>query len=148
MSKTGKVIIGIAIGFFIIVVGVVTIGIYWWTHYAKELKETGTKNIEQGKEFGKKATEQGCVDEAVARYKANSGFSSSISTGLFLKSCLEESTPTPGFCDQIPKQSEILKSVQWQLGQAEKTGIRDDFGRHLFSQIQIYCDEKRAKSKR
>jgi hypothetical protein len=145
VSKTAKILITLAICFVIFVGAVVGFGLYWWSQHKGELLEAGRKQAEQGREFGKKSDEQGCLDESITRYKGDRGFVGSISSGLFLRSCLEASRPTPGFCDQVPKQSEILKSARWQVDQAEKAGIGDQYGRQLFSQVQQYCESKSSK---
>jgi len=146
LSRAAKIIITIAVSLVILAASVIGFGLYWWSHHSHELFEAGRKQIEQGEAFGKQTDEQGCLDEAITRYKANRGFSGSISTGLFLRSCLEASRPTPGFCDQVPKQSDILKSARWQIEQAKKAGIDDQYGRQLFTQVQQYCGSKESKS--
>ena len=144
MSKATKIIITLVIGFFILVCAVVGLGLYWWSQHSGELIEAGRKQAEQGREFGKKTDEQGCLDEAITRYKDNRGFTGSITSGLFLRGCLDASRPTPGFCDQVPGQSEIIKSARWQLEQAKKAGIDDQYGRQLFAQVQQACESKRS----
>lgn len=146
MSKAAKIIITIAVSLVILAASVIGLGVYWWSHHSHELFEAGQKQIEQGQEFGKKTDEQGCLDEAISRYKANRGFTGSISTGLFLRSCLQASRPTPGFCDQVPKPLDFLKSARWQIEQAKKAGINDEYGRQLFTQVQQYCESKESKS--
>ena len=43
------------------------------------------------------------MNEALSRYKQHQGIGGSISTSLFLKSCLDGSRPTAGFCDDGPR---------------------------------------------
>lgn len=146
MSRAAKIIITLVLSFIVLAASTIGFGLYWWSYHSHELIEAGEKQIDQGQEFGKKGDEQGCLDEAITRYKASPGFTGSISTSLFLSSCLEESRPTPDFCDQVPGQSEILNSVRWQREQAKKAGIDDQYGRQLFSQVQVHCDQQKAKS--
>jgi hypothetical protein len=146
VPKVAKIIIALVISFLILVSAVVGFGLYWWSQHKGEILEAGRKQAEQGREFGKKADEQGCLDESIVRYKGDRGFTGSIASGLFLRSCLEASRPTHGFCDQVPGQSEIIKSARWQLEQAEKAGIHDQYGRQLFSQVQQYCESKVSKT--
>ena len=147
MSKVGKVIIAIAIGLFLLVITVIGLGAYWWSQHKRELLDAGRRQIEQGQEAGRKTDEQGCLDEAVVRYKANRGFTGSISPRLFLKACLDESRPTPGFCDRVPKQSDIMGSVRWRMAESKRLGLDDDYGRQLLTQVQQYCESKEAKAK-
>ena len=145
MSKAAKIIIAVAVSFVILAAGAIGFGLYWWSRHSGELLEAGRKHYEQGQEFGKKCDEQACLNEAITRYKADRGFTGSLATGLFLRGCLEASRPTPGFCDQVPKQSDILKSARWQIEEAKKAGIDDQYGRQLFSQVQLYCESKASR---
>src|SRR5260370_28876337 len=117
----------------VIVVSVVAMGGYWWTHHSRELAESTQKVYKEGEEAGRKTDEQGCVDAAVARYKENRGFTGSISTSLYLRSCLDASRPTPGFCEGVPRRIEILKSAPWQIQQATKAPHNDNFRLPLFN---------------
>jgi len=145
MSRAGKIVIILVVCFLVIVGSVVAMGVYWWTHHSRELMESTQKVYKEGQDAGRKTDEQGCLNAAIARYKENTGFTGSISTSLFLRSCLDESRPTPGFCDGVPRRLEILRSAQWQIEQAKKAGINDNFGRQLFTQVQEYCETKGAK---
>jgi hypothetical protein len=147
MSKVGKVIIILAVSFLIFVIGVIAAAVYWWTHYSREIIEAGQRVYQEGEQLGKKSDEQVCLDEAISRYKANRGITGSISTGIFLRICLDASRPTPGFCDQVPKPTDIFKSSQWQIEQCKKAGISDSYCGTLFSQVQQYCQAKAARPK-
>lgn len=145
MSRAAKIIVTIGVCFVFLATITIGFGIYWWARHSHELFEAGQRQIDQGTAYGKQTDEQGCLDEAISRYKAKRGMTGSIASGLFLRSCLEESRPTPGFCDQVPKRTEILKSMQWQIAQAKKAGLENDpYGKQLFTQLQEYCEVKRA----
>jgi hypothetical protein len=96
----------------------------------------------EAKEFGEKSDNQGCVDESISRYKAEPGLTATISNGIFMRICLDNSRPTPGFCDQVPKQMEFMKSAQWRRDQCQRFDLsRDSNCPNLFGPIQQFCEE-------
>jgi hypothetical protein len=71
--------------------------------------EQGTAAYADGEMFAANSDQQGCVNEARARGTRDSSMTSAIAQGLFLRSCLEKSRPTPGFCDSIPAPSDSTR---------------------------------------
>jgi hypothetical protein len=60
-----------------------------------------------------------------------------------MQSCLQASKPTPGFCDSVPKETEFIKSGQWQLAQCENVGLgSDQYCRQLFQSVERFCDKQ------
>ena len=147
MSRTAKVIIVVGVTLVLLISAGVAIGVYWLSHRGREFIESTKKGVEQGIEFGQKTDERGCLTEAISRYKRNRGFSSAMTTAIFLRGCLDTSRPTPGFCDQVPGPTEIFKGAQWQMKQCEDAGITDSYCGQIFAQVQQYCREKQFKPK-
>jgi len=145
MTTATKVIIVVGVCVFLGVFAVVAAGVYWWAHHGRELLQTGENAMKQGKDFGKKTDNQGCVDEALSRYRQNKGFGGAISNSLFLASCLNDSRPTPNFCDDVPRTTELIKSAQWQIKKCAEQGLPDQYCRQLYGQVQQYCERARLK---
>ena len=147
MPRWLKVLLIIAIGVVLLVVAVVGAGAFWWMRNKDALMARAKEVVAEGKAFGKDHDNQACVDEAVSRYKKEPGFGSAMSNNFFLRSCLESSQATPGFCDSVPKSTEFMKSAEWQLGQCRETGLAaDSYCRQLFQPVQQFC-ELRGRSK-
>ncbi len=148
MNKALKVIL--IIGVCIVVLGAAGIGagLYWWSQHKDELLQGGQRALDEGREFGAQADNEGCVTEAVARNKREPGIGATISHNLFLRSCLEASKPLPGFCEAVPGRTELMKSVQWQQQKCKAVGLAaDTYCSQLFTQVQQFCEDKRNKSK-
>jgi len=107
--------------------------------------EDAKKEIVEGMDRGKQSDEQGCLTEAISRYKQHRGLGGSISTGVFLRGCLETARPTPGFCDQVPDQRDIFGSARWQMKQCQDAGLSDSFCGQIFGQVQEHCKSRRTK---
>lgn len=142
MSNTVKVILGVVAGAILLALIVVGLAAYWWSQNSQRVLEGGRRAYEDGKAFGAGTDNRGCLTEAISRHKANTGFAESIKTNLFLRSCLKSSRPTPGFCDGVPKASEIMKTVAWQREQCTREGLSSDsYCGQLFSQVQQHCEQ-------
>jgi hypothetical protein len=146
VSTGGKVLLTIACIFIaLIVVAAVlfSVGAYWFTQNKDRIAAGAKKSMEDGAAFGRQTDNQGCVDEALARHKRDNGFTSAIANNLFLQGCLRASRPTPNFCDAVPRQSEITKSISWRLDKCAEAGVNDQYCGNLFAQVQTFCESKR-----
>src|SRR5581483_8329379 len=85
---------------------------------------------------------QGCVDESISRYKKEPGFSSAISNAIFMRTCLDASKPTPGFCNDVPKKTEFMKSAEWRRDQCSRIDLsKDSYCQQLFQPVQDFCEK-------
>jgi len=137
----------VAIVVVLLIVGVVGIGAFYiyrnkdaWMARAKEVAA-------EGKSFGSTTDNQGCVDESLSRYKKEPGFTAIISNTVFMRTCLDASKPTPGFCDEVPKSTEFMKSADWRLKQCRLAGLQSDNNcQNLFTPVQQFCEMKSRRS--
>ena len=131
----------------VLVVGVIIAGVYWLSRNKDALIAKGRAVVTEGRDFGRNSNNQGCVDESISRYKREPGFTSTISNSIFMRACLESSRPTPGFCDEVPKPTEFIKSAQWRISQCRRVDLASDNNcQQLFQAVQQFCDEKALKS--
>jgi hypothetical protein len=144
MPGWAKALIIAGVLIVLVVAGVILAGVWWWSNNKDALMAKGKELIEEGQEAGREADNQGCVDQAITRYKSEPGFTNAISSGIFMESCLRVSSPTPGFCDEIPRETEFIKAGQWQLAQCQRVGLSSDqYCRQLFQGVQRFCDKQR-----
>lgn len=146
MSTTVKILLVLAACFLLSIVVIVGGAAYWWSQHSQEYLDAGKRSFEEGAAFGRTTDNQGCVSEAISRHKANPGFKDAIANNIFLRSCLNKSRPTSGFCEAIPKRTEFIKSAQWQKQQCSDAGLSDSYCPQLFSQVQQYCEEGATKT--
>jgi len=142
-----KALLAVAIIVVLLVVGVVVGGVVWWSRNKDRLMGRAKEVMTEGREFGRNADNQGCVDESISRYKKEPGFSSAISTSIFSRACLDASRPTPGFCNDVPKPTEFVKSGQWRVEQCRKVDLSSDsYCQQMFQPVQEFCQRKAMKS--
>ena len=117
---------------------------YWWSHHGKELLEQGKSSIAAGQAAGASTDQQGCLDGALAKLPENTGFSAQLGNNLFLSGCLPAAQPTPGFCDGVPADSEIMQSVTWRLEKCkDRPQTESQPCGQLYSEVQKFCSRNR-----
>jgi hypothetical protein len=141
-----KALLIIGICFVLLIVGVVGFGAYWLSKHKDELVKSAEDARADGAAFGQQTDNQGCLSEVLRRHKEHHGFSDAILNNLFLGGCLEASRPTSGFCDGVPKTSEMTESVRWRLRKCTEAGLSDSYCGNLFGEVQKYCESDKAKS--
>ena len=147
MPRWLKILVIIAIVVVLLVGGVIGAGVLWWMRNKDALMARAKEVVAEGKEFGGRNDNQACVDEAIARYKRDPGFGSAMSNNFFLRSCLDASQPSAGFCDTVPRATEFMKSAEWQLDQCRRVGLsQDSYCRQLFQPVQQFCESGARKS--
>jgi hypothetical protein len=139
---TKGIIISLVLLVIIMAAGVAA-GIYWLSTHGGQFLEKSKQSMLEGEQFGKATDNQGCLAESIVRHKQTPGFSSALSTQLFLQGCLQASRATPGFCDDVPKRLEFVKSAQWQQQQCARNNLRDTYCPQLFSQVETFCERHR-----
>src|SRR2546421_13051221 len=99
----------------VLIVGVVVASVIVVRKYGPELVEAGKQTVAEGQEYGRRTDNEGCVNEAVARHSRSEGFGDIIKNTIFLRTCLDASRPTPGFCDDVPRPVQVGKNAQWPV---------------------------------
>jgi len=135
------------IGGLIVLLIIVTVvaGVIVVRRYGPQLVEMGKQTVEEGVQYGRRTDNEGCLNEAVARHSRAEGFGDMVKNGIFLRTCLDASRPTPGFCDDVPRQIEFIKGAQWQLKQCKRYGLPPEKQcGQLFQQVQQFCEQPHA----
>ena len=137
-----KVLLIILLVGILLVVGVIAAGGIWFYRNKDVLKAKLDTITTEARDFGKNTDNQGCVNETVSRYKAEPGITSAMSNAIFVRICLDNSRPTPGFCESVPKQREFMKAAQWKKDQCQRAGLeRDSYCESLFTPVQQFCEK-------
>jgi hypothetical protein len=135
-----KALIAVVIIFVLLAAGVIVGGVVWWSRNKDKLLGSVKNAMTEGRAYGRTTDNQGCVDESLARYKRDPGFGSVIATNLFDTACLDASRATPGFCSDVPKETEFIKSGQWRAEQCRRVDLSSDsYCQQLFQPVQQFC---------
>src|SRR5947209_19816783 len=137
--KVLLIVVGLLV---VLIVAAVVAGVYFGKKYLPQLVETVKQTGGEGQEYGRRTDNEGCVNEAAARHSRAEGFGDMIKNTIFLRTCLDASRPTPGFCDDVPRRFEFMKSAQWQLRQCKRYGLRPEQQcQQIFQQVQQFCEQ-------
>src|SRR6266566_3905558 len=139
MPTWAKVLLIVTVSVIGLVGVLIGVGAYVAYKYGPALQETGKKAMVEGYQFARGVDNQACLDEGVARHQRADGLGALIKNGLFLHACLEKSRETPGFCDAVPGQGEVMKSIEWRMQQCQAHALTDSQCGQLFTQVQEYC---------
>jgi hypothetical protein len=125
----------------VMVIALIVGGVYIARRYGPELVEATKQTVGEAQEYGRRTDNEGCLNEALARQARAEGFGDMIKNNMFLRACLESSRPTPGFCDDVPRPIEFMKSAQWQLDRCKQYGLPPEKQcGQLFQQVQQFCE--------
>lgn len=148
MPGWAKALIIVLVLMVLLVVGAIGAGVWWWSRNKGTLIARGKAVVTEGKDAGRKSDNQGCVDQSISRYKKEPGFASSIEASIFMQTCLHNSRPTPGFCDEVPKETEFIKTAEWRATQCGRVDLSSDsYCQQLFKPVQQFCQRQPLGSK-
>jgi hypothetical protein len=136
-----KALLIVAIIVVLLIVGLIGAGVFWWMRNKDALMARAKEVVTEAKDFGSHTDNQGCVDGSISRYKKDPGFSSAISNSVFMRTCLDASKPTPGFCSDVPRKTEFMKSAEWRRDQCKRIDLsKDNYCQQLFQPVQEFCE--------
>jgi hypothetical protein len=141
-----KVLLIAGVLLVLLIVGTVVAGYFVVRRYGPGLVEAGKQTYSEGVEYGRRTDNEGCLNEAVARQARADGFADLVKNNVFMRACLEASRPTPGFCDDVPRQTEFMKAIAWQQRQCQHYGLPPEKQcSQLFGQVQQFCELRRQR---
>lgn len=128
------------------IAGLVGTGVYLWKKHGPQFVANVSRGEREGRDFGARTENQACVDEGAKRFRDAAGLTEYMRQGIFVRSCLEASRETPGFCDGVPGPFEISKTVRWRKEQCDHYSLTEaqQCGQ-LFQQVQQFCETRKLK---
>jgi hypothetical protein len=113
----------IVFGVLMLFAGLVIGGIVWWFVSNKDrLVAESEESTSEAVAFADSHDQNACVDEAIRRLSSCHGLLCETQAKVFLTTCLEEAQETPGFCDGVPRSSEIVKATLWLSDECKRRG--------------------------
>jgi len=139
-----KVILSLLLAGTLLLVGAVGAGMVWWSRnkdtVGKQLGETLKSMNEEAVQFGKTHTQKECLEEALLRHDDCGSFPCHIKNNIFLIETLRSGQPSRGFCEDVPKTTQFMKTVTWRVKICDDLGRSGDYCRNLMGTVQKHCD--------
>ena len=140
MQTAAKVAIGCLVAAVLGVLLLAGGGYFFYQYYGKDMLGAAMQTAEEGQSFGRDADERQCLNETLDRYRGDRGMTTAIKARIFLKSCLDESRGSAGFCDGVPGPFEFSRTVSWRQEKCEQADLAgDQFCQQFFEEVQKYC---------
>ncbi|HEX6909501.1 MAG TPA: hypothetical protein VF142_03880, partial [Longimicrobium sp.] len=137
-AKAGLIGCGALVVLFILLV---VAGGIWWNQNRDEIQGGASAAAREGARFGLVRDEEACFAEGQRRAAEAADIAGQFGVGAFVRSCLEYSRPTPGYCDNVPPPTAIGRTAAWT---SQRCG--DSVECRTVSQVvQTYCHEGRPK---
>lgn len=114
---------------------------FWYRRNSGEIEAGGKLGARDGARFGLVRDEAACFDEGRRRAAGTTKITEGFAVGAFVRSCLEYSRETPGYCEGVPPITSIRRSATWQV---EKCA-NDANCRNVAQVVQSYCAQGRPK---
>jgi hypothetical protein len=133
-------LIGCGVLLLLAVAGVVATGI-WWKRNEGDITAEALVAAREGARFGIGNDEAACFEQAKQRAGGAMSVAGSFSVGAYMRSCLEFSRQTPAFCDDVPPQGALRRTIEWQ---SARCGDDADC-RNVTQVVQQYCISGRIK---
>lgn len=133
-------LIGCGVLLLLGIAGIVATGI-WFKRNRGEIEAEAVAAAREGARFGVANDEAACFEEAKQRAGGAMTVAGSFAVGAYMRSCLEFSRQTPAFCDDVPPQTALRRTVEWQ---AARCGDDADC-RNVSQVVQQYCTTGRVK---
>jgi hypothetical protein len=135
----GKIILIIGLVLSCLVAVVIGAGVYWWSENKDQVLGQLMEEKEEWVAFGNSTDNDGCFAESLRRHDSCGTFPCHLENDLFLAQCLQESLPTPGFCDDVPAKTEFLKTVTWRVARCSEMERDGSYCNQLVGVLQKFC---------
>jgi hypothetical protein len=136
------VLVIVAVG----LLGLMAIGFagYSWMKSNKDrFLEIGKRAKADAARFAATHDGEQCLQEALRRIDQAKGIMAQAELKVFLSLCLDEARESPGMCDGVPPDGEIMRSVAWAADKCTQLGRSGDQRcKGLVTGIQKHCDER------
>lgn len=113
----------------------------WWKRNSPELEAEAAVAAREGARFGVTTDEAACFEQAKQRAAGSMSVAGSFSVGAYMRTCLEFARQTPAFCDDVPPQGSLRRTIEWQTARCGDDAIC----RNVAQVVQQYCTSGRVK---
>ncbi|MDX1692514.1 MAG: hypothetical protein R3208_02040 [Ketobacteraceae bacterium] len=134
--KIVGIIFGILIALVVLWMG---FGFVWWQSNHEEVRQLVDQAMEEGRTIGQDSTDQECLDTYLGIMKDCKEMTCTIQNQVFLKTCLQHSSPTGTLCAGTPAQDELLDLARWATEVCLDRNIENPNCAAGLQEVALYC---------
>lgn len=103
-------------------------GYFWFEQNAAGMREMGERMEAEANTFASGHSQEECVEDGLRRGDLCQDLEimCHAQASVFLRRCIDQANPTPGFCDGVPPPTAIMPSAQWALSYCASHGRSGD----------------------
>ena len=138
-----KILLIIFLAGVLLLIAAVYVGYRWVRSHEGELREMNDKAVAEAQEFGRGKDADACIVETLSRGDrcGQMDMFCEVKAKIFLENCLKVATVPDDFCASVPKQTNIMGSVRWQMAECGKRGhANEQRCTRLIAGVQEHCD--------
>lgn len=141
--KVVLIFCAICVGAGVLLVGVVGALVYV---NRDTLTTRMTAEVDDARAFATTTDTRGCEEEAIRRTVACSGITCGTKGAFFFGACSTGASRTPGYCDDVPSQFDIVRMTTWPTEHCRAPdGTVRDGCIDIASALPQYCDQVRRR---
>lgn len=136
--KVIGVLLGVFLALFILWMG---FSFLWWQNNHEEVMQAVDQAVIEGQEIGKDSTDAECLTIYLDIMRDCQEMTCSIQNQVFLKTCLEYSQATSGFCATIPPKKDLIDFAKWAAKQCLNQQVENSHCAAGLQEAAIYCEQ-------
>jgi len=120
-------------------------GYVLWERYGDGIVEDVSAGSEEGKAFGRVATDKDCYYRTLSRMQGCDDFSCALKTKLFAQECLRATETITDLCDQVPSVASFLEFALWSADTCAREAPDHDACDSILQEVGKHCMRVRIK---
>ena len=134
--KIVGIIFGILIALLLLWMG---FGFVWWQSNHEEVKQLVDQALAEGEAIGRDSTDQECLDTYLGIMKDCNEMNCTVQNQVFLKTCLDYSSPTGNLCASAPAKDELLDLAKWATEVCLGNDVENPNCAAGLQEVALYC---------
>lgn len=125
------------------------VGVVWWFSANKDrLLAAGKEGTAEAATYAASHDQSACVDEGLRRVAMCDGIMCEAKEKIFTTACVQNATPSTGFCDNVPPANAIMEVARWSVDECERRrqSARDQRCHRLVQAVPAACEARRTAS--
>ena len=140
MKTWVKVLLGAGVFVAAASIALVAFAVHWFRGTVKETGELIPAAQKDGRDFGAKASQDGCIDEAARRAVGCETLACEVAEKGFRDACWGVAIADPKACEGVPNADKIFDSATWGVAECKRRGHPSNPRcQRLLSDVQQLC---------